>query len=687
MTSRSVLPQPLRDVIDSPRNRSTEDHQARDLLLTSNAQKSESTQKLCSQHARESFFHQSAEDASRALSNGDEQLSQRERTIHGLTEENRILRKRLADAEHDMEKLKSASKLNEQMILSRLKDETAELAAQTEELSRDRALTKDQLRSMTLRCDQLAEEARQRTKDADEARSRCKGLEDVVRRLQVDADQRSERIRGDNCDLQEAKIRYDVQLRAMQAKFDSLDGQCASLRRERDALDQQARQAQLELHEVRAKRDNRVLVDVRELQLKEQECLRLDEEVVAAHMTNIRLLRIMSESAELRNIIAFNDISKEFVFVGYQLDEAEKHTSDVRRRNRKAETGGDFGIVSGNSRPSKNVLLSDGAAAGALRQLHDAITDENAFIRRRHVDVSATGTDQLMNLKTEMDFWIPHGAFVEGQKFRAEFMPSVPASIFYPLFVRLNKLWRERMTSRINAAKTDAAVRRHSQGDRDRLMIKERDGGSAVDEAATRELMLLRREVRAKVSSKAALHLFACYDQLAREALRRRAELESQFSNLASVHNQTLSSKAPEAINMQFHLRTIAETSQSLAAHVSQKLVGASSDIRRFLTSLEDATTQGPNATSSVSTTVLRQVVACSKDFAEEVRQEAQVTSDSLKRLSEVAERAANAAVPFAPPPEGAGGAKKLHHQGRGFSAASTRFGAFDDLVDDDDMN
>ena len=685
MASRGppVVPQPLRDVIDSPRNRSTEDASCEFSVTTH--QKTETSQ-LCAHHLREKTLQRGTEEVEHVFSIAEDQLSQRERTIHGLTEENRMLRKRLNDAEHDIEKLKSSAKLNERIFLERLQTETTELTAQVDEQSRERTLCKDQLRSMTLRCDQLAEEARNRLKDAEDARSRAKTLEDIVRRLQLDAEQRSERIRGDNSDLHEAKVRYDVQLRSLQSKFDSLDGQCATLRRERDALDQQARQAQLELHEVRAKRENRVLVDVKELQLKEQECMRLDEEVVAAHMNNIRLLRIMSESTELRHLVGFNDISKEFIFVGYQLLEADRHAAEsadiMSRKHRKHETGGEFGIVGGQTRPSKNVLLNDHVASGGLRQLHDAIIDENAFIRRRRIDVSATGGEQLMNLKTEMDFWIPHGAFVEGQKFRNEYLPSVPASVFYPLFVRLNKLWRERMASRINAAKTDATVRRNTNADRQ--LIKARDPGE-LDEAAMRELLLLRREVRAKVSSKAALQLFSCYEQLARDALRRRSEVECQYSNLARVHNQTLSSKAPEAINMQFQLRTIAETGRSLAAHVSQKLVGASSDVRRFLTSLEDATTHGPNANATVSTTVLRQVVACAKDFSEEVKQEAQVTSDSLKRLSELAERSANDAVTLMPTNEVHGGTKL--RRGVESTSAAPRYGAFDDLIDDDDLH
>jgi len=592
----------LRDVVDSPFDRSVDAvRRPRDHTLTSLADTSFTDRSATD---RERALHQRVEEVRNVVSTAEEGLTARERAIHSLTDENRRLRKLLHDAEVEIDRLRAAEKIHERSALDRLKLERASQQAQLDQLLGDRDLAREQLRGLSVRCDQLAEELRAKSRDADEAKGRLKMVEESLIRCQQQNQRRDDMNRKEGTELHDVKLKYDVQLRSLQAKFDSLDHQCDALRRERDALDQQARGAQLELHELRSKRENRVLIDARELHAKAIDCVRLEEEVMAAHLNNTRLLQIMSEFTNLRSVLQYNDVSKEFVYTGYQLSPNDDGVDDGRgaeHHKRTGETGLEHGIVAGRATAltSKNKFLQphDGLTQGPLKHLRGIVVDENAFLRKHPVD--PRGGTQLLALKREADFWIPHAAFIEAQRFRQQHMPQVPAATFYPFFVNINQIWRSRMASRVSAARTASSAKR---------IKPENDPAHPspiIDEATLTELEGLRREVRTKVHSKAALQLFAMYEQVTRFAVSRRAEVERQYSELAHTHNVTLASKAPELATMQHHLRSLADTSRSLSTHLRQKLIGSSSDVMRFLSSLDEAASNGVS-TGSVSTAVLR---------------------------------------------------------------------------------
>lgn len=547
-------------------------------------------------------------------------------------------------------------------------------------------------------------------------------------------------------------------LESLRGKFDGLERLCDDLRREKDDVEKQARQALLELHDLRSKKDNRALVDVQEVYEKEQQVLRLEEQLQSAHLNNARLLRLMAEVPELHDIIRFNEVTQDFVFVGYNSLLGEQDVpadalvpprgleEDISCRAAAAEarsgrpvTGGAFGVIAGVGGTRNSLLRSSARSSGALfagvpnamRHLHDAIRDENHALHRNGIKLSDAATsssstgagvlpppsNNLVECKShERYYWIPRAALVEAQDFREAYFPRLSLKVFFPFLVRLNQIWRQKQSAMcrdrskersVSVRKTrSASLPSHRREDYEQETARRME----LDMVA-KELDSLRREVRLRVSSKVAQQLCKQYDTVARLQISKRVLLEQKLEDLSNLHNHTLADRAPETVTMQAHLRTLSDTARSLSHHIASKLIGASSDIRRFVASLEAAATRSAVMHNGVvSATVVRQLMDCIKDFASEVKTEAGVTTDSLRRIADAAERAATEVPPigYVMEPRDDNGGQVMHKHGgsarvfaprKAHSAGDLkepfddddcagqqrhRVHAYDDLVDDD---
>lgn len=580
--------------------------------------------------------------------------------------------------------------------------------------------------------------------DYDDAKSQ----RDVARHRHRDLEERNEDMRAQLEAIHRRTSATDLQVRAdatqrskdrdatqhslatMRSKFDSLERLCENLRKEKDSIEKQARESLLELQTMRCKQQHGVLVDIKQLNNKEQELMRKDEELQAAHLNNARLLRLMAECPELHDIIRFNEVTQDFVFVGYQglgdvpsgddlaralelkpgLSEADvlkSNLQDLRNGGtggvggnsaRRRHTGGAFGVVGGGVVGSKNAKLAGGAppmsaVPNAMRHLHDAILEENAYLHSSGTRLSevplrpfegsmAPPSNNLLECKSnEKFYWIPRTVLEEAQEFKSAYFPKLSLGIFFPFLVRMNVIWRKRELHLVSEAKRTAeqalASTRRRSASAKRASYEERNAQRLEDDAVSKELDSLKREVRLRVSSRAAQEVCKQYDVVARMQVRRSVELQGRLEKLIEIHHQTLADRAPETLTMQSHLRAVSETCRSLSIHVGSKLCGSSNDIKRFVVSLEGTTARSAVAQSGlVSATLVTQLIKCVKEFATEVHTEATVTQDSLRRIADASEKAASEPGPAAYDlNERDDDTNRIYRH---------RIGAYDDLEDED---
>ncbi|CAD2216913.1 hypothetical protein AGDE_05847 [Angomonas deanei] len=212
----------------------------------------------------------------------------------------------------------------------------------------------------------------------------------------------------------------------------------------------------------------------------------LQEEVEAVHLSNVRLLHLMSQVPVLKDYLEWNEINSEFVFLGYPTRYFHQQNSDDKfnesgettarpsaKSNGKPHpastsllfngTGVEDGVYAGVS-PSKNVWLS-GEWADHLRLILSA---ENTFTRLKRIKVweleeaarlcdnLPTGSDLLQCRRKDKDYWVPYKVFTEAQAFKNKYYPKIPAlSHFYPFLMRLNHIWNDKLSDRTKALKRE----------------------------------------------------------------------------------------------------------------------------------------------------------------------------------------------------------------------------------------
>ncbi|CUE68569.1 Hypothetical protein, putative [Bodo saltans] len=570
-----------------------------------------------------------------------------------------------------------------------------------DEVRMGRANTESQLQRLMIDYDDTKSQrdvARQRLRDLEERNEDMRAQLEAINRRSATTDAQ---LRADKAHRVKDHDATQHNLASLRGKFDSLERLCENLRKEKDSIEKQARESLLELQTMRCKQQHGVLVDIKQLNNKEQELMRKDEELQSAHLNNARLLRLMAECAELHDIIRFNEVTQDFVFVGYQglgdvlsgddlsralelkpgmseADVLKSNLQDLRNgggSNRRAVTGGSFGVVGGSASGSKNAVLTStrfggsappmSAVPNAMRHLHDAILEENEYLHKSGTRLSdvplrpfegsmAPPSNNLVECKSnEKYYWIPRTVLEEAQEFKAAYFPKLALGIFFPFLVRMNVIWRKREQHLVSEAKRNAeqaaASSRRRSTSAKRASYEEKNAQRLEDDVVSKELDSLRREVRLRVSSRAAQEVCKQYDVVARMQVRRAVELQERLEKLISVHHQTLAERAPETLTMQTHLRAVSETCRSLSIHVGSKLCGSSNDIKRFVVSLEGTTARSAVAQSGlVSATLVTQLIKCVKEFASEVHTEATVTQDSLRRIADASEKAATEPGPAA---------------------------------------
>ncbi|TPP39983.1 hypothetical protein CGC21_25685 [Leishmania donovani] len=309
---------------------------------------------------------------------------------------------------------------------------------------------------------------------------------------------------------EESRCAYEAKLSELQRTFRSMEKQVAKSQSrledmEKDRCQQQAKLLELELSGRR--RISSETVKAKEL-LTENEALR--DEVEAVRLSMARLLRLMSEVPVLSDYLQWNELSSEFVFLGYPtryFDTSHRGrgtsslspsrrtgshgASPARRRAAAVAAGDDMSFdrpgpsshssgyyqdtnVSGISAGDTGV--EDGVYAGVAASLSknvwlngrwaqemiSIISAENNFTRLKRIKLLEleeaaqlserlpSARDVLECRKPEHHYWIPYAVFMEAQKFKNKYYPKLPAmSHFSPFLIQLNKIWRAKLQDRL----------------------------------------------------------------------------------------------------------------------------------------------------------------------------------------------------------------------------------------------
>lgn len=252
---------------------------------------------------------------------------------------------------------------------------------------------------------------------------------------------------------------------------------------------------------------------------------------------------------------------------------------------------------------------------------------------------------EIIDLKTEGDYWVPHKAFLAAQQWRDATVPSVPIKRFYGLFIALNEAWRERMQSRLDTqrralegkAKASATTRLQQQqraskgyanGDMPLSSAQQRRRGGSNDRngvlrslsasAATgrrrsssspfsspltsaaavgslpplpsaEEVAALRREVATRAISRSAQSLFAAYDSAFEAVCVRAAGLEAALGAANGARLRAKRLRRPLDDVVCDRLDGAATVGRAVASQLEEQLCGAGRDVRRFLAAVAES--------------------------------------------------------------------------------------------------
>ncbi|KAH9598848.1 hypothetical protein LSM04_002565 [Trypanosoma melophagium] len=458
--------------------------------------------------------------------------------------------------------------------------------------------------------------------------------------------------------------RYNATLRAMQEEVNALERNHNVTRREREALAEENHALRCKLEAIQDGMESRVAEAMKVMRNNIENRREMESEIVATRLSMARLLRLLSEVPEMRRYLRVNDIDGEMIFVGYSAATMASKTrktksslatkmtnnnndDDMHRRRHISSfpgvlgTGVDDGIYGGNTQlQSCNVYLN----GQWCKQLQEIIDDENYFLRRSKIhigDLEETSrggrgdsnlrvpspSDVLQGRQHDKDFWIPYAVFVEAQKFKNRYFPSLSHEYFYPFLIVVNKIWNEKMKYRL-AAETRRLHEQQQQQKRKQCGKNERENDfisfgdssrllSSSASALWRQLQTLRGEVRRRVTGKNSLELFNLYDQLTRCTLEHLKNVQTEHASLLEEHQyrhrleraraeiglgndyDKIDSKnerqnasnidTGETVDiLRRALLSLAEEVQDVSERASSRLATSCHDLQQFLSALRD---------------------------------------------------------------------------------------------------
>lgn len=371
--------------------------------------------------------------------------------------------------------------------------------------------------------------------------------------------------------------RYAATLQALQDEVHALEQSYKVTRKEKEALAEENNALRSKLEAIEESMETRAATAMRAMQSSLSQKREIEAEVVATRLSMARLLRLLSEVPEMRQYLRVNEVDGDVIFAGYATSTVtsgpEVLCSDPlqhpQRRRSNAMltvapgTGVDDGIYGGNSLlQSCNVYLN----GQWCRQLQEIIDDENYFLRRTKIhlgdleDTTRCGrggdgvvprvpapSDVLQGRQHDKDFWIPYSIFVEAQKFKNRYFPSLSYECFYPFLIAINRVWNDKLRRRV-ASETQRRLCEQQQrqkklwGTRKKQMAdivsfsEHPHDVSSSALALWQKLQELRREVRRRVTGRNSLELFHLYDQLTRCALHQLRGVQVEHARLLEQH-------------------------------------------------------------------------------------------------------------------------------------------------------
>ena len=301
-------------------------------------------------------------------------------------------------------------------------------------------------------------------------------------------------------------------------------------------------------------------------------------------MNVLRLMRIIADSKELSSAMTFNPVAKEFVFAGYNsYGRAPSFPPDSNAPlNALAKYNG--GAEAALAPPSaKHTLVQ----LDELRQVVDSANTHFRQPSRRDALAKYTDdTNQMINMKTEADYWIPYSAFELASEFKRQYLPGQPVETFYPFLVSLNRVWRERTKARVSAAGVDQRRRSSSTGAAKRPPSAAK--GKVFADAIKQDLAGLRREAKAqRVVSGSTVKLLHAYDRVAEAALEQRYSAECALREAEARLSRTMSERAPHVRALESVLLTLIEDTRRSARVANSEVLMVCGDLRKVLREME----------------------------------------------------------------------------------------------------
>ncbi|GET92152.1 hypothetical protein, conserved [Leishmania tarentolae] len=442
---------------------------------------------------KEKEFDEKIHQIHHTFQNAGEQLVVRDNIISHLKEE-------LADLRAEVARIPNEYQEREEKLLLRVEAMMTELSDEQKHAHHSRRAAEEEVRAVRDSLQTAEQQLEQQQHMSD----------DLLRQLRASDKALQEEKQRHATALAENRCAYEAKLNELQRTFRSMEKQVAKSQSrledmEKDRCQQQAKLLELELSGRR--RISSETVKAKEL-LTENEALR--DEVEAVRLSMARLLRLMSEVPALSDYLKWNELTSEFVFLGYptryfntshrgrgtsSLSPSRRtgsHGASPARRRAAAiaswddtsfeKTGpsshssgyyqdtnvsgisaGDTGIENGvyagvAASLSKNIWLNGRWA----QEMISIISAENNFTRLKRIKLleleeAAQLSEQLPSArdvlecrKPEHHYWIPYAVFMEAQKFKNKYYPKLPAmSHFSPFLIQLNKIWRAKLQDRL----------------------------------------------------------------------------------------------------------------------------------------------------------------------------------------------------------------------------------------------
>ncbi|RHW69638.1 hypothetical protein DPX39_100036700 [Trypanosoma brucei equiperdum] len=355
---------------------------------------------------------------------------------------------------------------------------------------------------------------------------------------------------------QQKRARYAATLRSLQKEVGLLEQKYRVMMKEKESLAEENQSLRRRVDRIQEDAEAELVGAVRATHKALGEKKDLETQVMATRLSMARLLHVLSEVPEMSRYLRVDGVTGDLLFIGYAALPLKETAdgSEVGRSHRGGlslsamGTGVDDGIYGGSAKAQSHNIYLNGKWCNRLREIVD---DENCFFRRAKVhtgeleDVthSLVGesvprvplpSDVLQGRQRDRDFWIPYGVFVEAQKFKNRYFPSMNVECFYPFLFSINVLWNKRMMQRVTTA-TKRVSEQQERRRKQMLRCMKRGGehylGSLSPStgsfslspsvvALRRQLQLLRREVQRRVIGRSSLDLFHRYDLLVRRTLQ-----------------------------------------------------------------------------------------------------------------------------------------------------------------------